>query len=105
MYDAVSRQVGAAIRFQRETKLKVTQSELAERLGLSRPSIANIEAGRQQLTVTQLLNFADALAVSPEELLPRQKRLGPSIPPSATLPASESAELKAWADNLLSSHA
>lgn len=104
MYDAVSRQVGAAIRFQRETKLKITQSELGQLLSLSRPSIANIEAGRQNLTVPQLIHFAEVLAVAPEELLPRAIRVGPSKPPSASLPASESAELKEWADKLISSH-
>lgn len=104
MYDAVSRQVGAAIRFQRETKLKITQLELGKRLGLSRPSIANIEAGRQQITVPQLVHFAEVLAVSPDQLLPTLMRVGPSMPPSLSLPDTESAEVREWADKLISTH-
>jgi transcriptional regulator with XRE-family HTH domain len=39
----------------------LTQAELAARMRLSRTSIANIEAGRQTITVQTLYEFADAL--------------------------------------------
>lgn len=39
----------------------LTQAELAARTRLSRTSIANIEAGRQTITVQTLFEFADAL--------------------------------------------
>lgn len=98
--EAVNRRVGAAIRFQRVKKLRITQERLAEIVGISRPSIANIESGRQQLTVVQLVRFADALRVSPSELLPVQKSFGPDRPPSETLADANSA-VRDWADRLL----
>jgi transcriptional regulator with XRE-family HTH domain len=44
-----SRQIGEMIRVLRHMS-KLTQLQLAERCGLSRASIANIETGRQTLT-------------------------------------------------------
>lgn len=50
-------------------KVGVTQLELAEHMGLSRTSIANIEAGRQRVFLHQLVAGARALAVPYRELL------------------------------------
>jgi transcriptional regulator with XRE-family HTH domain len=55
-----SQLAGTAVRSAR-TRLKLTQAELGARLGASGPYIANIEAGRENLTVGQLAAIADVL--------------------------------------------
>lgn len=47
----------------------LTQLRLAERSGISRPSIANVEAGRQNISLRQLCALAAALGIGVEELL------------------------------------
>lgn len=49
---------------------KLTQVELAARIGLSRPSIANIESGRQAVLAHVLAAIAGALGVETAALLP-----------------------------------
>jgi transcriptional regulator with XRE-family HTH domain len=66
--EAVQRRVGERVRTFR-TARGLTQLRLAGRAGLSRPSLANIEAGRQNLGVRQLCALAEALGVPVEELL------------------------------------
>jgi DNA-binding XRE family transcriptional regulator len=46
-----------------------SQRELAARAGLSRPSLANIEAGRQTITLRQLGAIATALRIRAADLL------------------------------------
>lgn len=50
-------------------KRKMTQAELAPKVQLSRAQIANIEAGRSELTVKSLKKFAAALRCSPMDLI------------------------------------
>ena len=60
-------------------RLKLTQDQLADRVGLSRTSITNIEKGRQKVLIHHLILLAESLQVSPEALLPP---VGiPQIPP------------------------
>ena len=48
-----------------------TQEQLAAEVGISRASLANIEAGRQQVLLHHLYSIADALQLdSPTALLP-----------------------------------
>jgi len=47
----------------------LSQGELAARVGLSRPSLANIEAGRQTITLRHLGAIAAALGTTAVELL------------------------------------
>src|SRR6266702_1242724 len=47
----------------------LTQREVAERAALGRPTLANIEKGRQRVLYHQLLDIARALGVDPRELL------------------------------------
>ena len=70
MFDAteVQRRVGARVR-SRRAELRLTQLALAGRIGLSRPSIANLEAGRQNVSLRQLIALAHALDVELETLL------------------------------------
>lgn len=67
--------VGEAIRQTRTEKTKVTQKELGNRVGLNRTSIAKIEAGEQRFALDTLYQFAEALGVSVDELLPKQGQL------------------------------
>lgn len=46
------------------------QETLAGLLGISRGSLANVETGRQSVLVHQLYKFADALQLTPLDLLP-----------------------------------
>lgn len=51
------------------TEAGLTQAELAERVSLSRGSIANIEGGNQRVLLLDVLRFARALRVKPEGLM------------------------------------
>jgi transcriptional regulator with XRE-family HTH domain len=62
-----------------------TQEQLASQLGISRPSVSNIEKGRQQILVHTLYAIAEALGVNVRDLLPEsnqgaKKRSRESIP-------------------------
>ena len=66
--EAVQRRVGARVRKLRADR-GLTQLRLAQRAGISRPSIANVEAGRQNVSLRQLCALAVALDVGLEDLL------------------------------------
>ncbi|HCG00117.1 MAG TPA: XRE family transcriptional regulator [Chloroflexi bacterium] len=60
-YSAVqAEKVGARIRSTRQA-LSLTQAEVARRLGVSPSYVAAVEAGRENLTVGQLANIANAM--------------------------------------------
>lgn len=48
----------------------MTQAELAAEIGLSRASVANLEAGRQRVPFHVLYGIARVLAVEPAQLMP-----------------------------------
>lgn len=50
----------------------LSQAELAERAGLSQPSIGAIEAGRKSPTLRTLEKIASALGISVSDLLEEQ---------------------------------
>jgi transcriptional regulator with XRE-family HTH domain len=58
----IYRIVGAGIAARRK-KLRLKQSEVADRIGLTRASLANIERGRQKLMLHQIYRLASALEV------------------------------------------
>jgi transcriptional regulator with XRE-family HTH domain len=51
-------------------ELSLTQEQVGELVGLSRSSIANLERGEQQMPLHLFPRFAEALQVSPLDLLP-----------------------------------
>src|ERR1700749_812625 len=67
--DAVYRSLGKLIRGRR-LDAKLTQGELAERVGLTRVSITQIERGRQKVLIHTLYVIAEALGVNANALLP-----------------------------------
>ena len=52
------------------TDANLTQAAVASRLGVSRVTVANIEAGRQRLAVHQLVAYADIVDAEIHRLLP-----------------------------------
>lgn len=65
----ICREVGGLI-FKARKAAGLTQAELAEHLEVGRPSVANIESGRQNLTLVRLFEIAAALGVSVPSLIP-----------------------------------
>ncbi len=60
------RMIGIRIRQERERR-GWTQGELADRVGLGRTSMTNIEAGRQRLLVHQLWQISRVLSIQPRD--------------------------------------
>src|SRR3954471_22522267 len=65
----VRKEFGRTLRSVRK-KVGLSQQELADRVALSRPSIVNIELGRQGISLDQLFVFSGALGIAAVELLP-----------------------------------
>jgi len=96
--ESIYEALGRAIRTQRERR-EMTQGVLAERVGLSRASITNIELGRQSVLVDQLFRFAEALSMSPAELLSAV-----SIVPVVKEREPLSPQGEAWVERILKAH-
>lgn len=70
--------------------LRQTQDQLAKQVGISRASLANIEAGRQQVLVHHLFALAAALQLdSPAQLLLAPRARAPKSVASSPLPLAE----------------
>ena len=68
--ESIYRHIGAVIRRgRRKFKPRLTQEALAQRVGISRASLANIETGRQSVLVHQLYPLAAALDLTPADFL------------------------------------
>jgi transcriptional regulator with XRE-family HTH domain len=66
--EPVYRALGARVQMIREA-IGMSQAELAKLTGYSRPSIVNMECGRQRFLPHQLENIAAALSSTPKHLL------------------------------------
>jgi transcriptional regulator with XRE-family HTH domain len=65
------REFGRLLRQARErAEPKITQKQLADRVGLTRTSITNIELGKQHVSLHALFTLASAVGLKPSELLP-----------------------------------
>lgn len=60
--------IGGALT-KRRRDLRKTQAEIASSAGLSRPSLANIEAGRQTLSLHQFYRLASVLEIEDARIL------------------------------------
>ncbi len=59
----------------------MNQSALGHRVGLERSSISNVEKGRQRVQLHMLVEFAAALGVPPDDLLPETADPLARVPP------------------------
>lgn len=69
--DHIYRDLGKQLRDLRK-QARLSQGDLATRVGLSRTSITNIERGRQRIPFHMVLLLADALGVNPTRLMPER---------------------------------
>ncbi|MFI6997185.1 helix-turn-helix domain-containing protein [Nocardia sp. NPDC050175] len=70
--------VGAAIRRARES-VGMSQDDLAEASGVSRPALARIELGTSSVQIDRLWDLAEALSTTPSALLAyAEKHLSPT---------------------------
>ncbi len=73
---ALYKAVGRKIRTARERlEPKLSQAKLAKKLGISRVSIVNIEAGRQHAPLSLLSQIAEILGIELLLLIPRRNEL------------------------------
>jgi len=63
--------VGNKVRSARH-EARLSQSMLARRIGFTRSSVANLEAGRQHITLHLFVLIAQALDAEPVKLLPKE---------------------------------
>lgn len=56
--------------------LRLTQGDLARRLGVQQQCISRIENGQRKVTVVEYLELADALSIDPVALLDRLRASG-----------------------------
>lgn len=87
--EAIYTRFGRELRRVRRQK-GMTQDDLGQRVNLGRTSIVNIESGRQRVHLHTFVGLADALELSPAELLPEEPESVPAIADRVeTLPAPE----------------
>lgn len=67
--DQFYKEFGRRVRLERE-RAGVTQAQLAAAIGLTRSSVANLEAGRQKILLHVLMITSRLLDVAPADLLP-----------------------------------
>jgi len=67
--ETVYKHIGKTLRAARKLK-NLRQVQIAEHVGLSKPSISLIEKGRQRIMLHDLPKFAAALGLKPTDLLP-----------------------------------
>lgn len=72
---AINKAFGLRLKEERD-RASLTQDELAKRTGIGRTTVANIEKGRQSVSIPLLYRLASALGVSPEILLPKSVGIG-----------------------------
>jgi transcriptional regulator with XRE-family HTH domain len=90
---------------QARRKAGLTQEVLADRVGLTRTSITNIEAGRQPVNLELLYRFAAAVQSDAADLLPAQKAQKGEAPHASSGAGSRLPHLapasKSWIDKVL----
>lgn len=71
---ALSVKIGTRVRHARKDRA-LSQDQLAEAVGLTRASVANIEAGRQRPPIHILISLAETFGLSVTDLLPSKAEL------------------------------
>lgn len=98
-YAALYGAMGHLIRARRKDT-DLTQEELAERIGLTRTSINNIEQGKQRIQIHTLYAIAQALSVSPLTFLPPPEAGSPREM-GAILPSDLAPPEREWVKTVL----
>ena len=96
---------GRLVRLHRARLDGMTQEKLGRRIGLSRPSVANIERGRQHVALHQIFAIAAALRVQPETLLPSTTGSAETSRMADRLPPGTEIEIADWAQKLVGERA
>lgn len=81
--DVFYRKVGENIRAKRKDR-GLSQEGLAKAVGLKRPSMSNIEKGRQNILLHTFCDIAETLDSNPSALLPERLRPEPGQMPDLT---------------------
>lgn len=66
--EEINKSVGDKLKAVRKV-MKFSQDDLANKIGLTRTSIVNIEKGRQSLTIENLYKISELFQVNPMDLL------------------------------------
>ncbi|HML96266.1 MAG TPA: helix-turn-helix transcriptional regulator [Thermodesulfobacteriota bacterium] len=90
--------IGKLIRVQRNKK-KLTQNELAMKVGLTRTSITNIESGSQKIQIHDLYSIAQVFNIPVQSLLPEIELSDTNI--MDTLPSGLKPNVQKWLVDLL----
>jgi transcriptional regulator with XRE-family HTH domain len=77
------RLIGSRLRDQRVAQ-GLSQAQLAEKIGMLRTSITNIEAGRQRVPIHVLYHICEVLSISVYAVLPAEEE----SPGTATIPVT-----------------
>lgn len=93
-YKAFYRTVGEKIRAARK-RSGLSQEGLAKAIGLKRPSMSNIEKGRQNVLLHTLVDIAEALGTDSSALLPDR---GPPAPVKVPDLSAYSKEVRAFVE-------
>ena len=64
IYKRIADKIVAGRKFQ-----NITQKDLAEACAMSRPALANIEAGRQRVSIHDIQNICRAIGISPDAFM------------------------------------
>jgi len=78
-------------RFNRARPNRISQTELAKMIGVSRTTIANIENNRQQLTIPMLYQICSALDVPVADVLPKVSEVAIVDAPTVRVAGEEQA--------------
>ena len=92
--------VGTNLKFYR-TMRHMTQEELAEKVGVSVSFCANIERGKKGVSMFALLDFADALGITVNQLLYARKA-NQQIDNIMVLLQNKSAPYLSWLEQVVS---
>ena len=96
------RTIGKLVRYERK-RAGLTQHQLAERAGLTRTSITNLESGNQQVRVHTLFGIAEALGVLPQQLLPLPDRTLSDVADEKVKEKDLAEPERAWVKRILGS--
>ena len=87
-HDPFYKKVGENIRIKRKA-LGLSQEGLGKAIGLKRPSLSNIEKGRQNILLHTFYDIADTLGCDPNTLLPERPTSEPVLIPDLRLYSKE----------------